>query len=137
MKNKNEILSDILTKYGQSINPNISKVVVDSWDFKDVYKNPTDIGLGHPDYKIQTKKPELNTSGVIYLKRPVGNKDRRLVNTYSNLKELYGENIFKDLETLFYRNPYLKSIGYNVSKETNTDPQSLSKVYYNLVFDDK
>ena len=88
-------------------------------------------------YKIQTKKPELNTSGVIYLKRPVGNKDRRLVNTYSNLKELYGENIFKDLETLFYRNPYLKSIGYNVSKETNTDPQSLSKVSYNLVFDDK
>ena len=131
--NNLDVIGAVLTKKAKSLEPIVSNIVVDSWDFEDSYKNQ--YGVGHPNFRIP-KEPELNTTGTIYIKRPEGNTDREFKNQEWYVDKWLGNEFLKNISKVFFQNTMLKNIGYNVTKNTNTNPQSLSQVSYKIVFDD-
>ena len=131
--NNLDVIGAVLTKKAKSLEPIVSNIVVNSWDFKDSYKNQ--YGVGHPSFRI-SKEPELNTTGTIYIKRPEGKTDREFKNQEWYVDKWLGNEFLKNISKVFFQNTMLKNIGYNVTKNTNTNPQSLSQVSYKIVFED-
>lgn len=131
--NNLDIIGAVLTKKAKSLEPIVSKIIVNSWNFEESYKNQ--YGIGHPSFKFP-KEPELNTSGTIYVKRPEGNTDKEFKNNNWYVENWLGDKFMKNMSKVFFENSLLKNIGYNVTRETNTNPQSLSKVSYKIVFED-
>ena len=131
--NNLDIIGAVLTKKAKSLEPIVSKIIVDSWDFEESHKNQ--YGIGHPSFKFP-KEPELNTSGTIYVKRPEGNTDKKFKNHNWYVEQWLGDKFMKNMSKVFFENTLLKNIGYNVTKDTNTNPQSLSKVSYKIDFED-
>lgn len=116
--NNLDVIGAVLTKKAKSLEPIVSNIVVDSWDFK------------------FSKEPELNTTGKIYIKRPEGNTDREFKNQVWYVEKWLGDEFLKNISKVFFQNTMLKNLGYNVTKDTNRNPQSLSQVSYKIVFED-
>lgn len=131
--NNLDIIGTVLTKRAKSLEPIVSKIVVNDWDFDEFNKTP--YGIGHPSFRIP-KEPELNTTGTIYVKRPEGNTDKEFKNHDWYVEKWLGDTFMKNMSKVFFENSLLKNVGYNVTKNTNTNPQSLSKVSYKIVFED-
>ena len=133
--NNLDIIGAVLTKKAKSLEPIVSEIVVNDWDFKESYKNQ--YGVGNSDFIFSLdKEPELNTTGTIYVKRPEGNTDKKFKNHNWYVEQWLGDKFMKNMSKVFFENTLLKNIGYNVTKDTNTNPQSLSKVSYKIDFED-
>jgi hypothetical protein len=116
----NDIISAILTKKATDLEPSVSKIIVDNWDFE----------------QPENKRPELNASGTIYVKRPEGNVDRKFKNSTYYVEKWLGPEFMKNMQKMIFRNQYLRNIGMDIPRNTNMDPQSLSKVSFKIEFED-
>lgn len=114
-----KLISAVLTKYAKELNPTISKIIVDEWDYTPAYKNPPGVYIGHPDFRVPSNKSFLDSKGTVYLKRPENYNKPSVLNT-DTVKQLYGSEIFHTMSKIFFENPYYKHIGIGIDKNTNT-----------------
>lgn len=114
-----KLISAVLTKYARELDPMISKIIVDKWDYTPAYKNPPGVYVGHPDFRVPSGKSFLNSKGTVYLKRPENYKKPSVLNS-DTVKQLYGSEIFNTMSKIFFENPYYKHIGIGIDKNTNT-----------------
>jgi hypothetical protein len=127
-----KLISTVLTKYARELDPMISKIIVDEWEYTPAYKNPPGVYVGHPDFRVPTGKSFLDSKGTVYLKRIENYKKPSILNS-DTVKQLYGSEIFNTLSKIFFENPYYKHIGIGIDKNTNTG--SKGDVDYNFVIE--